>query len=117
MCIRDSFYPEQFRINYICGEGVKRGYKITVLTGIPNYPQGKYYEGYDLYRKRTEVWNGIKIIRVPIVARGNNSLKLASNYVSFVASGLVWEILTTINADFVFNYEVSPCLLYTSRCV
>lgn len=108
LVVSQYFYPEQFRINDICVEWVKRGYKITVLTGIPNYPQGKYYEGYDLYRKRTEVWNGIKIIRVPIVARGNNSLKLASNYVSFVASGLVWEILTTINADFVFNYEVSP---------
>ena len=41
LVVSQYFYPEQFRINDIASEWVKRGHKVTVLTGIPNYPQGK----------------------------------------------------------------------------
>lgn len=64
LVICQYFYPEQFRINDICTEWIKRGYDVTVLTGIPNYPQGKFYEGYGLFKKRMEIWNGVKIIRI-----------------------------------------------------
>lgn len=108
LVVSQYFYPEQFRINDICLEWVKRGYKVTVLTGIPNYPQGEYYEGYDLKHRRTEEWHGVKIVRIPLVARGHNSVGMAMNYLSFVVSGFIWSKLTKIEADVVFNYEVSP---------
>ncbi|MFE4072830.1 hypothetical protein [Peribacillus sp. YIM B13477] len=54
LVISQYFYPEQFRINDICTEWVKKGYKVTVITGIPNYPHGNYYDGYGLYKKRKE---------------------------------------------------------------
>lgn len=108
LVVSQYFYPEPFRINDICSEWVKRGYQVTVLTGIPNYPQGKYYEGYDLAHKRTEEWNGVKIVRIPLTARGNNSIGLACNYLSFVISGYIWKCLTEIKADYVFTFEVSP---------
>jgi glycosyltransferase involved in cell wall biosynthesis len=108
LVISQYFYPEQFRINDICIEWIKRGYKVTVITGIPNYPQGKYYEGYGLLRKRKEKYNGIEIIRIPIIPRGNNSIMLALNYVSFVVSGFFWMLFTRIKADYVFIFEVSP---------
>lgn len=108
LVVSQYFYPEQFRINDICTEWVKRGYKVTVLTGIPNYPQGEYFEGYDLVHKRTEEWNGIRIIRIPLIPRGHNSLGLVANYFSFVISGFIWKSLTKIKADYVFTFEVSP---------
>lgn len=108
LVVSQYFYPEQFRINDICKEWVKRGYKVTVVTGIPNYPQGKYYEGYDLKHKRKENWNGINIIRIPLIPRGHNSIGLVCNYISFVISGFIWSVFTDIDADYVFNYEVSP---------
>lgn len=37
MVVSQYFYPETFRINDMCQEWVKRGYKVTVVTGIPNY--------------------------------------------------------------------------------
>lgn len=40
LVVGQYFYPEQFRINDICKEWVKRGYDVTVITGIPNYPKG-----------------------------------------------------------------------------
>lgn len=108
LVISQYFYPEQFRINDICTEWVKRGYKVTVVTGIPNYPQGEFYDGYDLKHKRTEEWNGIKIIRIPLVPRGKNAIGMIANYMSFVASGYIWKCFTKIRADYVFTFEVSP---------
>lgn len=102
------FYPEQFRINDMCCEWVKRGYKVTVLTGIPNYPQGKFYDGYGLFKKRKETWNGIEIIRIPVIPRGNNSIGLILNYLSFPISGFFWKLFTKIKADYVFMFETSP---------
>ena len=34
LVVSQYFYPEDFRINDICKEWVKRGYKVTVLTGF-----------------------------------------------------------------------------------
>ena len=108
LVIAQYFYPEQFRINDICTEWVKRGYKVTVITGIPNYPQGKYYNGYGLFKKRKETYNGIEIIRIPLIPRGKNAIMLALNYLSFVISGFFWKLFTKIEADYVFIFEVSP---------
>lgn len=39
MFLTNYFYPEVFRGNDIAFEMVKRGYEVTVITCIPNYPQ------------------------------------------------------------------------------
>lgn len=108
LVISQYFYPEEFRINDMCVEWVKRGYKVTVLTGYPNYPQGKYYDGYGCFKNTKQRWNGIDIIRIPLIARGKGSVKLALNYFSFVISGFFWAKTTRIKADYVFTFEVSP---------
>ena len=108
LVISQYFYPEQFRINDICCEWVKRGYKITVLTGIPNYPQGTFYEGYGWNKRRTETWNGIDIIRIPLIARGHSSIGLILNYFSFPISGWFWKMKTKIKPDYIFMFETSP---------
>lgn len=108
LVISQYFYPEQFRINDMCQEWVKRGHKVTVVTGIPNYPQGEFYKGYGWFKNRRETWNGVEIIRLPLIARGHGSIRLVLNYLSFVVSGFLWSHLTRLNADFVFTFEVSP---------
>ena len=108
LVISQYFYPENFRINDICKAWVKRGYEVTVVTGIPNYPQGKFFDGYDLFKKRKEEYEGIRIIRLPIVSRGKGSIRLALNYFSYVFSGFFWKAFTKIKADKVFIFEVSP---------
>ncbi|MBR3342017.1 MAG: glycosyltransferase family 4 protein [Clostridiales bacterium] len=117
LLITQYFYPETFRVNDMACEWVKRGYKVTVLTGIPNYPMGKYFDGYDKKHRTREEWNGVNIIRIPLVARGNSSNKLinaagmAANYFSFVRSGKKWiksKEAANLNADIVFTFEVSP---------
>lgn len=102
------FYPEQFRINDICLELVKRGYRVSVVTGIPNYPDGVFYEGYSWREKRQETWNGIEIYRMPIFARGKSKIGLILNYSSFVVAAKLLEYRLPKDIDLVFTYEVSP---------
>lgn len=108
LVISQYFYPEQFRINDICKEWVKRGYQVTVITGIPNYPSGSFFPGYDWFHKRKEEYGGVSVIRIPLIPRKKGSLMLALNYLSFVLSGGIWSLFTRIKADYVFIFEVSP---------
>ena len=117
LLISQYFYPETFRVNDMACEWVKRGYKVTVLTGIPNYPMGKYFDGYDRKHRIREKWNGVDIIRIPLIARGNSKNKLlnaagmAANYLSFVVSGRKWvksKEAENLHVDLVFTVEVSP---------
>lgn len=108
LVISQYFYPEQFRINDICLEWVKKGYKVTVLTGIPNYPEGEFYSGYGWFKKTRENHKGIDIIRIPLIPRGKNPVMLSLNYLSFVVSGFFWQLFTRTKADYVFIFEVSP---------
>ena len=108
LVISQYFYPEEFRINDICREWVKRGHQVTVVTGIPNYPQGRFLKGYGWFRRRKECYEGVRIIRLPIIPRGKNPLMLVFNYFSFVISGFFWKSFTGVRADQVFIFEVSP---------
>jgi len=108
LVISQYFYPEDFRINDICKEWVKRGDEVTVITGIPNYPKGKFFEGYGWFKKRREVYEGVNIVRIPLIPRGQNAIMLFLNYLSFVFFGFFWKLFTGIKADKVFIFEVSP---------
>lgn len=83
--VSQYFYPESFRGNDMVFDLIKKGHNITVLTAKPNYPQGKFYKGYSLFSKKKEFINGAKIIRTPVIPRGNGGgLRLLINYLSFV---------------------------------
>jgi glycosyltransferase involved in cell wall biosynthesis len=83
--ISQYFYPETFKGNDLVFDLVKRGHEVTVLTAKPNYPEGKFYKGYGFFKKKSEIINGAKIIRIPIYPRRNGrGIHLIFNYLSFV---------------------------------
>lgn len=108
LVVSQYFYPETFRINDMCQEWVKRGYQVTVVTGIPNYPRGKFLKGYGFTKRRHETWNGIEIYRIPLIPRGSGAMGMMANYLSFMISGMIAGKTIRINADLVFSFEVSP---------
>lgn len=85
VCIfTNHFYPEDFKVNDIAFELSKLGYDVTVLTAIPDYPKGKFFEGYSLFKRRREMVNGVNIIRLPIIPRGKGgAIRLVLNYISY----------------------------------
>lgn len=107
------FWPENFHINHVVEELQAQGVHVTVLTGKPNYPEGKIYEGYRALGVQTEYYEGVEVIRVPLRARGKNSGKgMALNYLSFIVSGYLFApwVLRGRKFDVVFVYAPSPLL-------
>lgn len=111
LIISQVFWPENFKINDMCANLVDRGHEVTVLTGKPNYPQGKFYQGYSFFSNTRERYNGINIIRVPIIPRGRgNAVRLSLNYLSFAVFGSVYSLFLKQKYDFCLVYGVSPIL-------
>ncbi len=105
------FYPETFRGNDIAFHWAEEGHEVHVVTGIPNYPKGKYYDGYGLFRKRKEVINGVRVTHLPIIPRGNdNKVMLLLNYLSFWIVGWIWMFFHALwhQYDVVFCQQLSP---------
>jgi len=110
LVVSQYFWPENFRVNDLVADMVDRGHQVTVLTGQPNYPSGRFFPGYSWHRPRTETYQGATIVRVPLVSRGSaGAIRLALNYLSFAAFGAldVWLRLRD-KFDVIFVFEVSP---------
>jgi hypothetical protein len=112
ICIfTNHFYPETFKVNDIAFEFARKGYEITVITAIPDYPQGKFYDGYSLFKRRREVIDKVRIIRLPIIPRNKGrKINLVLNYLSYFISALVFTFFHsyTDRYDAVFVHLTSP---------
>jgi len=108
LVVSQYFYPETFRVNTLCVELVKRGHEVTVLTGYPQYPQGKIYDGYGFDKPYETDWNGVKIERIKMRPRGKTPLGLLLNCYSFVGEGKKWVKKCKEKYDAVYVFEVSP---------
>jgi len=86
---------------------------VDVLTGKPNYPEGKVFSGYSAGGCLTENHQGISIFRVPLLPRGKkNPIKLAVNYICFVLTAGVFGpwLLRNRSADVILVYAPSPLI-------
>ncbi len=108
LVVSQYFYPENFRINTICTELIKRGNDVTVLTAYPQYPIGKIYDGYGFKIPYEKEWNGVEIERVKTYPRGNNPLTLLRNCTSYVSSAKKWVKKCKDKFDAVLVFETSP---------
>lgn len=114
LIITNHFFPESFRVNDIAFELARKGNDVTVLTAIPDYPKGKFFDGYGYFKKRIERVNGVKVVRAAVVPRGNGSaMRMVMNYlsviVSFTLRGL-WMALAG-KYDYVFVHDTSPAFI------
>ena len=112
LVVTQYFWPENMRINDLVRDFTEKGHSVTVLTGLPNYPEGEVYKDYLSAPERFSAYSSAEIFRVPMVARGKRSISLVLNYLSFFTSA------STIGAyklrgkqfDAVFVYAVSPIM-------
>lgn len=107
LIVSQYFWPEEFRVNDLALELVERGLDVTVLTGNPNYPKGSFYAGYG-FKYSTENYQGIKILRVPIIPRGKNSFTLTLNYFSYLLLGSIFALFHIRQYDKIFAVNFSP---------
>ena len=65
----------------------EKGHTVTVITGFPNYPDGKLYEGWKLRFRKRETIKGIPVTRTyEYPYHGKSSMRRVLNYVSFMLS-------------------------------
>lgn len=109
LIVSQYFWPENFRINDLAQGLRQRGNRVTVLTGQPNYPEGRFFPGYGFFKKTQEEYCGMKVVRVPLLPRGNGGISLMLNYLSFALSACLFAPLRcTEKYDVIFVFEPSP---------
>ena len=110
LIISPLFNPEMNRVNDIVDYFLDNKYKITVLCPIPNYPQGKYYKNYGIFKKRYEKINDLTIFRVLVYPRKNGSkINLFFNYLSFIIFSIIPAIILSFKKfDLIFVNQLSP---------
>jgi len=82
------------------------GHDVRVVTGFPNYPDGKLYPGYGLKLIRREFMDGIPIDRVPLYPSHSRSVVgRILNYVSFAMSLTVYGLVVLKRPDVMYVYH------------
>jgi len=113
LVLSQHYWPETFRITEVVASLRRRGVAVSVLTGQPNYPEGRVFEGYRAWSWARGEHEGTQVYRVPLVPRGRGgALRLVLNYLSFIASACTFGpwLLRRERIDVVFVYATSPLL-------
>ena len=111
LLVTQYFYPEVFKSNDLAFELAKRGHHVDALVGIPNYPDGKYFKGYGIFKKRQEVVNGVNVYRVFQTPRGRGGWRLPVNYFTYVFFGclrVLFQFVWKKKYDCIIGHEPSP---------
>lgn len=114
LIVSQHFWPESFRINDIADYlNTYQNCDIDVLCGIPNYPSGKFADGYSFIKNRRQRHNGMNIIRSYEIPRGNNTnIRIFVNYVSFPITSVFHIPRLMFNKyDRIFLYQLSPVMM------
>ena len=122
LIVTQYIYPETFKSSELAFELAKRGYKVDVLTGIPNYPEGHYYKGYGIYSKRKEVKEGVSFYRCFQTPRKllPGFIGLSLNFVTFAINATLWVIFFFAwkkKYDAIIAHEPSPITQIIPACI
>ncbi len=75
------------RVFEMCRRWVRTGHEVTVITGVPNVPNGVVYEGYRNRLRQEETIHGIRVVRVwTHLAPNKGTVRRILNYLSFMIS-------------------------------
>ena len=111
LIISPHFHPANFKCNDVAFELARQGHKVTVLSDIPNYPKGEFYEGYGYFKRRREVVDGVEIIRTGVIPRGKGGgVMLALNYLSFAFTACIRAFFMALSNkyDTILVHQTSP---------
>lgn len=110
LIVTQYFWPETFRINDLAARLAARGHVVSVLTALPNYPRGRFFDGYGWTGPLRERHDGLSVRRVPMAPRGTGrAWRMVLNYLSFAVSATVMgPFVTPRDIDAVFVFAPSP---------
>jgi glycosyltransferase involved in cell wall biosynthesis len=98
----------------LAGELTARGHRVRVLTGYPNYPQGRLYPGYRQRWNHISAVDGSTVRRVPLYpSHDASAARRAANYLSFAATSAVAGARFLAGADVVYVY-LTPATVFAA---
>jgi glycosyltransferase involved in cell wall biosynthesis len=96
---------------------VQQGFQIDVLTALPNYPQGRVYDGYRGKLYSVEQDAGMRVVHAPIFpSRSPRLISRMLSYFSFVFSSIVFGLFLARRPNVVIC-ESPPLFLGLSALV
>ena len=108
LLILTQYYPPEPHVipHEIAKEFILRGHEVTVLTGFPNHPLGKIFDGYSQRIFQWDEVDGVRVLRVPLFPDHSLSvLRRISSYLSFAISAFILGPVLTPNVDAIFVYH------------
>ncbi len=128
--LSDNFYPETNapanRTYDHCLEWVRKGIDVTVITCVPNFPEGKVHNGYSNKLIQKERINGIKVIRVwSYISKNSGFYKRILDFISYsimaffigifqkfdIVIGTSPQFFTVVSARFLSFFKMKPWVM------
>ncbi len=95
------------RAHDLAVELTQRGHKVTVITGFPNYPFGRIYEGYKRRLWQWETIDGVRVLRVPsIFDHSTSSSKRIAAYLSYALIAWIWSLFLVERPDVIWQFNI-----------
>jgi len=96
---------------------VEFGHEVEVLTGFPNYPGGKIYEGYRIKPLQRETLEGVPIVRVPLYpSHDRSAVRRIAGYTSYALSASTIGAAVIKKADVAY-VDQGPATVGLPACV
>ena len=113
LIISQYYSPEQIvLVSTLARSLSEQGHQVRVLTGYPNYPAGRLFDGYKQQWRQRQTVNGVDVLRVPLwIDHSQNALKRMLNYGSFGLSATTARNFAR-GADVIYVYatQMTPAL-------
>ena len=117
LVISQYYDPEPFRIHDLCRGLAEGGHEVQVVCGMPNYPAGSFYPGYEDNRDRDEVLDGVRVHRCAVHPRKTGPVHRLWNYASYARRASAYTGSRACCAadgsafDLVLVYQLSPVMM------
>lgn len=108
LLILTQYYPPEPHVipHEIAKELQSRGHLVTVVTGFPNHPLGKIFEGYRQKFFQWDEFDGVRVLRVPLFPDHSlSTIRRITSYISFAFSASVFAPLLVPSVDAIFVYH------------
>lgn len=105
LIVTEYFYPEEFKINEVAQEFIKKGYNVDILTNNPTYPHGKIFKNYKNKFFSKDNFQGMTIYRVKTITgyKTNVIIKIIK-YITFSILGSLVSLVIGKKYDYVFGF-------------
>ena len=115
-----QWYPPEPQkvVSDVAEDLIAQGHEVFVLTGLPNFPSGKIYDGYRVRLFQREELNGVPVLRVPLYPdHGRSPIKRALNILSFAFFAALLGPFVVPRVDAIHVIHPPPTVAIPARLI